>query len=267
MRTYDEYHKILELWERGIPKKRIGIMLNIPRITVRDCIERYGSIKGLEEHKERASRSTPDEVLNRIQDPQNVDVQKAYAYVLGIYLGDGYIVLNSRGRVFYLRIALDERYPNLIQLCAHNIQALLPNNKVNVLHSKQGNFVEVLCTYKFWPAVFPQSGKGMKHTREIKLQDWQQCIVDTYPLEFVRGLYHSDGSRFSNIVYNRDYPRYQFTNTSQDIVHMFTHACDLLGVHWTQKQRKTKNAYTITDIFISKRPDVAFLDQHIGPKT
>lgn len=264
MRTYDEYHKILELWERGIPKKRIGIMLNIPRPTVRDCIERYGSLQGLEDNKQRASKSTPDEVLNRIKDPQNEDVQKAYAYVLGIYLGDGYIVLNSRGRVFYLRIALDDRYPNIIQLCVQNIQTLLPENKVNVLHSKQGNFVEVVCTYKFWPDVIPQSGKGMKHTREIRLQSWQQCIVDTYPLEFFRGLYHSDGSRFSNIVNGKDYPRYQFSNTSTEIRELFCHACNLLGLKWTTNANEK---IPCKDVYISKRTDVAVLDQHIGPKS
>jgi hypothetical protein len=64
-------------------------------------------------------RSTPDEVLLKIQNPQNVDVQKAYAYVLGMYLGDGYIVRNKR--VYFLRIALDDRYPNLINCCAQNI--------------------------------------------------------------------------------------------------------------------------------------------------
>lgn len=264
MRTYDDCHKILELWELGIPKKRIGIMLNIPRPTVRDCIKRYGNLQGLESNKERASRSTPDEVLGHIQNPLNVEVQKAYAYVLGIYLGDGYIVLNSRGRVFYLRIALDDRYPNIIQCCVKNIQTLLPENKVNVLHSKQGNYVEVICTYKFWPDVFPQCGKGMKHEREMKLQTWQQQIVDNYPIEFFRGLFHSDGSRFSNIVYNRDYPRYQFSNSSPEIRDMFCHACDLLGLRWTTNSGK----HTLCkEIFISRRPDVAFLDQHIGPKS
>lgn len=46
MREYEEYKQILSLWELGIAKKRIAITLGIPRATVRDCIERYGSIKG-----------------------------------------------------------------------------------------------------------------------------------------------------------------------------------------------------------------------------
>lgn len=30
MRTYEEYKKILELWELGFPKKRIAIIIGIP---------------------------------------------------------------------------------------------------------------------------------------------------------------------------------------------------------------------------------------------
>jgi hypothetical protein len=48
--------------------------------------------------------------------------------------------------------------------------------------------------------LFPQHGTGKKHTRPISLEDWQERIVNSFPLEFFRGLYHSDGSRFSNVV-------------------------------------------------------------------
>ena len=261
MREYEEYQQILALWEKGMAKKRIALTLNIPRGTVVDCIKRYGSLSDLEANKERASRSTPDGVLARICNPDNPVTQQAYAYVLGIYLGDGHIVRNNR--VYYLRIFLDTAYPEIIDCCYQNIQKLLPDNKVSVLHSTQGNWVEVICTYKFWPDIFPQHGAGMKHEREIKLQDWQQKIVDAYPLEFFRGLYHSDGSQFSNVVKGKDYPGYSFTNYSSDIQHLFYSACDRLGLHWTAKARYGQAA----DIFISRREDVVFLDQHIGPKT
>lgn len=261
MRTYEEYERILDLWELGFPKKRIAIILGIPRPTLRDCIKRYGNLQGLEENREWASRNTPDEVLNRICNSDNYPTQQAYAYVLGMYLGDGYIVRNKR--VYFLRIALDSAYPEIIERCYQSIQKLLPDNKVNVIHSTQGNWVEVICTYKFWPDVFPQHGKGVKHEREIRLEAWQQAIVDAYPLEFFRGLYHSDGSRFSNVVNGTDYPRYQFSNISDDIRRMFCETCDKLDLHWTTKARLGRP----TDIFISKRADVEFLDRHIGPKS
>lgn len=260
MRSYEEYRQILELWELGIPKKRIGIMLNIPRPTVRDCIKRYGDVRGLEQNRERASRSTPDEILNRIYDPQETNLRKVYAYLLGIYLGDGNIV--KVRNVFRLRVTLDRRYPNIIQTCAQAIQTILPNNQVGLVE-REGCF-DVSSFYKFWPELLPQHGDGKKHNREIKLESWQQNIVDTYPLEFFRGLFHSDGSRFSNIVNGKDYPRYQFSNSSPEIRAMFCHACDLLGLHWTTNPGKHM---ICKDIFISKRPDVAFLDQQIGPKS
>jgi hypothetical protein len=264
MREYDEYHQILELWEMGMPKKRIAITLGIPRRTVIDCINRYGTVKGLEADKERASRSTPDEVLAKIQTPENIEVQQAYAYVLGMYLGDGYIVRNKR--IYYLRISLDTAYPHIIETCYQKIQTLLPNNKVNVVYSKQGNWCEVVCTYKFWPDIFPQHGAGMKHTREIRLEDWQQTIADTYALEMFRGLFHSDGSRFSNIVKGKDYPRYQFSNNSDGIIKLFCRTCDLLGVHWTEKHLRAGIKNRATDIYISLRQDVEYLDSVVGPK-
>jgi hypothetical protein len=263
MREYEEYQQILALWELGIAKKRIAITLDIPRATVRDCIERYGSLNGLEENRERASRSTPDETLSSICDPQNKVIQEAYAYLLGMYLGDGNIT--KVRNVYRIRVTLDARYPGIIQSCSEAIQIVLPDNQVGIVerfYRDRLSCVDVSCFHKFWPDIFPQHGKGSKHTREIKLQDWQQSIVDRHPLEFFRGLYHSDGSRFSNIVNGKDYPRYQFTNISDDIRQMFCATCDLLNLHWTEKALRGKS----TDIFISKRADVSFLDQHIGPK-
>lgn len=263
MREYEEYRKILTLWEQEIPKKRIAIMLDIPRATVRDCIERYGSVKGLEDNRDRATRSTPDEVLDSITDPQNVLIRQTYAYLLGLYLGDGNIV--KVRKVYRIRITLDAKYPGIIQSCSEAIQILLPDNQVGIVnryHQDRLSCVDVSCFHKFWSDIFPQHGAGRKHYREIKLEDWQQQIVDSYPLEFFRGLYHSDGSRFSNVVNGKDYPRYQFTNLSRDIIQMFCATCDQLKLHWTAKVRHDE----VNDIYISRREDVAFLDQHIGPK-
>ncbi len=262
MREYDEYEAILTLWEQGMPKKRIAITLGIPRRTVIDCIQRYGSLKGLEENKERALRSTPDEVLARIRNSQNIEVQKAYAYLLGMYLGDGSLVIARR--VYRLRVTLDKRYPGIIETCAKAINVILPENEVGIV-PREGCF-DVSCYYKFWPDLFPQHGEGMKHTREIKLEDWQQIIADTYALEMFRGLFHSDGSRFSNIVKGKDYPRYQFTNNSEGIIKLFCRACDLLGVHWTVKHRNAANGDHAGDIYISLRKDVEYLDSVVGPK-
>jgi hypothetical protein len=50
-----------------------------------------------------------------------------------------------------------------------------------------------------------------------------------------------------------------FTNTSTDILGIFTDALDMLEVHWTQTNAR--------NIAVSRRDDVAFLDSFIGPKS
>jgi len=268
MRDYDDYRKILELWELGFNKKQIERIAYIPRTTVRDCISRYSSLKGLEENAQRASRSTPYEVLGRIRNPENIHTQRVYAYILGIYLGDGNIT--KVRSVYRIRITLDARYPDIIKTCSEAIQTLLPENQIGIVkryYRERLSCVDVSCFYKFWPDLLPQHGIGSKHDREIRLEEWQQRIVDTYPLEFFRGLYHSDGSRFSNVVKGKDYPRYQFTNISDDIRRMFCETSDKLGLHWTLKHRRSQARDHATDVFISKRKDVEYLDRVVGPKS
>ncbi len=260
MRTYEEYRRILELWEKEPNKKKIARETGIPRGTVLDCVNTYGSIAGLEAQRERASKSRADFLLSRIRN--EAEVQCAYAYALGLYLGDGYINLNKNERSYRLRIALDKKYPNIIERCTQALLAILPNNKVTLV-SNVGHF-DVTISNKHLVEIFPQHGKGTKHTREIKLEVWQQIIVDLYPLEFFRGLYHSDGSRYSNVVKGKDYPRYQFTNVSKDIIRLFSDTCDKLGFEWTAKTRLKPLCY---DIYISKRKDVDYLDQVIGAKS
>lgn len=187
-------------------------------------------------------------------------MQAAYAYLLAIYLGDGCIVVNRK--VYRLRVTLDDRYPDIIATCAQAIQTILPNNKIGYIQNV--GCKDVSCHYKHWPALLPQDGVGRKHERKIQLEHWQQIIIDKYPLEFFRGLYHSDGCRFSNVVNGKDYPRYQFSNSSEDIRHLFCYVCDLLGLKWTTNSGKKT---LCKEMFVSKRPDVAYLDAHIGPKT
>jgi hypothetical protein len=63
-------------------------------------------------------------------------------------------------------------------------------------------------------------------------------IVDAEPQAFLRGLIHTDGWRGLNRVRVKGkdyaYPRYQFSNRSDDIRKLFTGACEKLGVEWRQ---------------------------------
>lgn len=106
----------------------------------------------------------------------------------------------------------------------------------------------------------------MKHTRKIELVSWQRQIVDEYTQEFVRGLIHSDGCRGANRVRRTlpdgdrwyEYPRYFFTNASDDIRQLFTDALDRLGIAWTQSNARV--------ISVARREAVARLDEFVGPK-
>jgi hypothetical protein len=140
------------------------------------------------------------------------------------------------------------------------VRRVLPNN---VLVQQQAGCVEIGSSSKHWPCLFPQTGPGRKHERPIVLADWQREIVEEHPKLLLRGLVQSDGSRFINAVVTRgkryEYPRYDFTNASDDIRGIFTSTCDILGVHWTRTSARK--------VGVSRRADVEFLDTFIGPKS
>ncbi|MEU2262219.1 transcriptional regulator [Streptomyces sp. NPDC019645] len=191
----------------------------------------------------------------------------AYAYLLGLYLGDGCISAHPRGG-HQLRIACADAWPGLIDACRTAITSVRPEDSAYILQ-KQG-CVMVTSYGRHWTCLFPQHGPGRKHERTIVLQAWQERIVHAHSWEFVRGLIHSDGCRVTNwttrVVRGErkryEYPRYFFTNTSTDIVRLFTDTLDRLGVEWrTLHQRRA--AVTVS---VARRASVALMDAHIGPK-
>ncbi len=263
MRTEEEYRRILKLSATIKSHLAIERLTGIPRSTVRDCVKRFGDVAGFEMYLKNGGLKSLQNGQYFVDQIIACDVKrKAYAYLLGMYLGDGHISKADAHRVYLLRITCDKKYPGIIDQCIQAIQTILPENKVNTV-PKIGCF-DVTCYHGNWNTIIPQYGKGAKHTRKISLQAWQQAIVDEHPLEFFRGLYHSDGSRARNIVKGKDYPRYMFTNTSEDILQMFRNTCDQLRLHWTDKSDKRKHAVNL--IFISRRADVDYLDRVVGAK-
>ncbi|NEC04933.1 transcriptional regulator [Streptomyces sp. SID7909] len=187
----------------------------------------------------------------------------AYAYLLGLYLGDGCISQGRRG-VYALRIACADAWPGIMDACGEAMQIIRPSNKVFRVQRQGCQYVT--CLSKHWPCFFPQHGPGKKHDREIALTAWQQEIVDTHPWDFIRGLIHSDGCRITNwatrLVRGErrryEYPRYFFTNLSADILKLYTDTLDKVGVEW--KDTNGKN------ISVARRASVALMDAHVGPK-
>jgi hypothetical protein len=149
--------------------------------------------------------------------------------------------------------------PLLINLAKHAIARVRTGNgKVGTV--KKVACVEIYGYWTHWPCLFPQHGPGRKHLREIVLTPWQTEIVDTYPRQMIRGLIHSDGCRTINRVWNGryTYPRYFFTNNSDDILQIFRDTCNRVGIGNRNSKPNT--------ISVAKRQDLATLDRFIGPK-
>jgi hypothetical protein len=190
----------------------------------------------------------------------------SYAYLLGLYLGDGCISRagDSRKGVWVLRIMCADAWPGLLGECKQAMCALRPGNTVGC-RQREGS-VEVRSCSKHWPCLFPQHGPGRKHERRIELECWQQAIVAEHPGDFARGLFHSDGYRGINRVRRAldggerwyEYPRYLFVNHSADILRICGEALDRLGVDWRFSKPTT--------ISVARREAVARLDEFVGPK-
>jgi hypothetical protein len=135
-----------------------------------------------------------------------------------------------------------------------------------VFHARAPGAIVVQSNWKHWTCLFPQHGPGRKHERTLGMAAWQREIWEAYPASFLRGLFHSDGCRAKNWTRRRvagemkryDYPRWQFTNHSAEIRGWCCEALDLVDIAWRRSNWKT--------ISVSKRADVAQLDERIGPK-
>ncbi|WP_460064475.1 helix-turn-helix domain-containing protein [Streptomyces sp. YKOK-I1] len=248
--------RALSLLRNGSRNSDVARQFNIPLGTV-----------SYWKHMDRAKRG---EVYQHPTDcPRCTDHEvdrPAYAYLLGLYLGDGHII--SKPKQHHLSIFCNERQTGLIAAAEEAMRKVMPLPHISRRHRM--GCVEVKSYTKHWTCMFPQHGPGKKHERRIVLEDWQQAIVDAHPWDFIRGLIHSDGCRLTNwttrvVAGERkryEYPRYFFTNVSDDIRRLYTDTLDKLGVEWTHCTRNG-NPYNIS---VARKASVALLDAHVGPK-
>ncbi len=237
MRTLEERRIVGFLAAGDINASQIADITRIPRSTVREWLAQPKLERPIE------------------FDPATLP-ESEYSYLLGFYLGDGTISF-SRKHVPRLRIFTDARYTAIIRECAAAMQSVMPDNRVHI-QPMRCRAVEIGCSSKRWPLLFPQHGPGRKHRRKIELVPWQQDIADGYPRELLRGLIHSDGCRVLNRVNGKDYPRYFFSQVSTDIQAIFCAACDRLGIEHRRSKWNT--------ISVARAPSVALLDSFVGPK-
>jgi hypothetical protein len=245
----------LDLISSGSSLRSISIATGISRTTLREWHGNPEKAQATRAHCPRCG-----------DDPAPPEPPADYAYLLGLYLGDGCISVggNPAKGVWKLRVICADAWPGLVEECVRAMQTIRPTSKV-MLQQKQG-CQEVSSYSRHWPCLFPQHGLGKKHLRQIELQEWQQTTVAEFAGEFVRGLFHSDGYRGMNRVrrvladgeHLYEYPRYLFVNMSKDILQLCGQTLDRLDVEWRFSKPTT--------ISVAKKEAVARLDAFVGPK-
>lgn len=247
MRSQTEFDEVLGLVEEGRNDTEIFQVTGIPRTTVRDWRRGLGALtirtgggSGLACPLGHNFGGLPP---------------REYCYLLGLYLGDGYIARSQR--VWKLRITMDERYPGIIEECCGAMERIMLGQTAHILQ-RQTKCVEVSMYSKHWPCFFPQHGSGRKHERRIELEPWQEMLVGKATECLLRGLIHSDGCRVVTLDRGNPSTRYHFSNRSEDIKRIFCESLDRLGIDWTRPSEK--------QIAVYRKAGVARLDEFIGPK-
>lgn len=254
-RRYDvaDFEAVKHLVAAGHSDYAIGRMLSFPRSTV----QRF-------RHSDEPPGRYPA-IRRKLANDWSPPHAATYAYLLGIYLGDGYLSRNSPAG-WRLIVTLDRSYPALIDEVQAAIEATDP--RTTVCRNQRPGATLLAASSILWPAAFPQHGPGRKHERPIELVEWQRGVTHEHPKSLLRGLIQSDGSRCMNRFKTRlpsgrvadyAYPRYFFTNVSADIRRIFCEHCELLGIRWTRSSWR--------NISVSHRDSVALADTFIGPKT
>jgi hypothetical protein len=249
----------LALVEPGLNDCEISRRLGIPRSTIRDWRRpTYVS-----------RRTTPLETCPRCwRSTKRIRcTPEDYAALLGLYLGDGCI--SSGPRTMRLRVALDAKYPMIIDEVQAILTRCFPENEVDVIDQNlTGKCVNVSVYSKHLPCLFPQHGPGVKHRRRIILEPWQNAIVEVLPWPFIRACIWTDGCSFLNRTdihrpQPYEYLSYQFSNMSKDIVGLFVAACDRVGV----VTRVNRSRRGLWDVRINRRPSVALMQEYVGLKS
>ncbi len=251
MRSRTEFAEVRSMLGKGKSDWEISVVTGIPRRT----------ISGWRRGESRIHRRSDCSGCGISDHDYSALNTRQYAYLLGLYLGDGCISVAARD-VYRMRIVLDTAYPGIIDECCAALESVFPGKTAHRMKRRHSNCVEVSMWSKHWPCFFPQHGPGQKHLRPIRLAQWQEKIVAASHEPFVRGLIHSDGTRIIATErkgsYVRRAPRYAFSNKSEDIKRLFCKSCDALGVRWTRPSDR--------QIAIYRKASVARLDEFVGPK-
>ena len=190
--------------------------------------------------------------------------ERAYAYLLGLYLGDGHITGGRRGS-YALSITCCDGWPGLIDAARSAMAVPMPTSSVFRVQRAGCTKVKIL-SHEHWPCLFPQHGPGRKHERRIELAPWQEQIIGSVSRPFCPGTVPfrrlpgdepgrrplAGGDRWSN-TRGTSSPTNQ--RTSSDYVGTLSISSGSAG------ECSRRNALSV-----ARREAVARLDEFVGPK-
>lgn len=234
---------VLDEFSLGSSESSLSKKYNIPRGTIQ-----YWVKKGIPKEYEGGIEYIESNIKNN---------PKLYSYILGLYLGDGYLDKIKDKNLYKIRITQDKKYPKLLELIRSSIQEFFKGTCF--LANCQGCY-QITLYKKDLNLYFPQHSKGYKHLREIKLTEFQKENVDN--IELLRGLFHSDGSFYIRKSNNKIYYNYNFTNKSKDIIDIFTNCLDSIGISYGTRIKKNE----IWVVQIQKTSEVKKLHSILGDK-
>jgi hypothetical protein len=253
MHTEATVDAALEFAAAGLHATEIGRRLGLPKSTVQ-----YWCRGG--RRQPWASRTS-----QRCPRCDGVHLDQArYAYLLGSYLGDGHITTPTPNSAVLAVYCADD-WPGVSEEVERAIRAVMPESRV--ARAARTGCHAWRSHSKHWLCLFPQHGPGAKHSRPIVLEPWQQAIADEHPGHLLRGLFHSDGCRILNWTQKRtenglvryEYPRYMFSNKSEDILAICEATLDRLDIAHRRSRRDL--------VSVARRAAVARLDELVGPKS
>src|SRR3712207_5176441 len=143
MHARGDMDRVRQLIEEGLADHEVSALSRVPIGTVRRW--RHGATLAFGPRAAARPRTW------RPADPWS------YAHLLGLYLGDGCV---SRTKSALLQIALDARYPGLIDECVVSMCLTMPASLPRVYPSRVSNAVCVQSSDRRWLEAFPQHGPG-----------------------------------------------------------------------------------------------------------
>ena len=244
-RSLEDVRAVFALKARGMTDREVSQGTGVPVNTIRlwrnrqvPWCARAGVL-----HEGRPRDDTPPDLASL--------PREAYAYLLGMYLGDGW--LSRNGSSWMLRIALDEAYQGIVAECERALREVSQDGPLfarregpTAWSSAQRGIHGRSCS--------PSTVRGGSTTAGLNLPTGSRRSSRRPHSASCEASSTSDGWRGLNRVYAKgkryEYPRYQFSNRSDDIRKLFTDVCDRLDVEWRQ--------WTRYHVSVARRKSVAY---------